>query len=307
MPADTRKNTRVSRKLFFKHIIRKIFLEDWAMKLVALLITFGLWLGVTGLGTPSTKRLTVPLNPNISNSAEITSSIIAEVDIVVSGDKRKVDQLNKTDLAATLDLTDVLPGDRVISLSPENVSVSLPQGIKLIEIQPSRIAVKLEAVQEKEVEVQAAVEGSPAAGYEVYSTTVLPPRIRVRGPVSFISQLEYVQTGNIDISGKASDFAARQIPVGVDNPKSAVLDTVVDVFFRIGEKRIERSFSLSLAGPPHKIAKFTIRGPRTMLLKARAEAFKVNIAKSEDGQERPELIVPPEIQDLIEIIDLTVK
>src|SRR5256885_16956527 len=34
------------RRLFFRHIVRKIFLEDWAMKLVALLITFGLWFGV---------------------------------------------------------------------------------------------------------------------------------------------------------------------------------------------------------------------------------------------------------------------
>src|SRR6478752_8738348 len=104
MPADPERTTsKGSQTLFFKHIIRKIFLEDWAMKLLALVITLGLWLGVTGLSTPTTKRFTVPLVPNISNSAEITSALIQEVDIVVSGDKRKVDQINRTDLSATLD------------------------------------------------------------------------------------------------------------------------------------------------------------------------------------------------------------
>ena len=39
------------------------------MKLIALVITLGLWLGVTGLSTPTTKRFTVPLIPSISNNA----------------------------------------------------------------------------------------------------------------------------------------------------------------------------------------------------------------------------------------------
>ena len=50
-------------RLFVKHIARKIFLEDWPMKVVALVITLALWLGVTGLSTPTTQRLTgVPLS-----------------------------------------------------------------------------------------------------------------------------------------------------------------------------------------------------------------------------------------------------
>ena len=34
-------------QLFFKHILRKVFLEDWVLKLTALLITFALWYGVS--------------------------------------------------------------------------------------------------------------------------------------------------------------------------------------------------------------------------------------------------------------------
>ena len=288
---------------FVKHVIRKLFLEDWALKLIALVITLGLWFGVTGLSTPTTKRFTVPLNPSISNSAEITNTLISEVDIVVSGDKRKLDQINRGDLAATLDLTDVQPGDRVVSLRPENVYVPLPQGIKLVEVQPSRIPVKLEAVEEKEIEVNVNYTGSPAEGYEVYGTSVLPPKIRVRGPASFIKTLDFIETDNIDVAGKKEEFTARQIPVSVANPKAAVLDTVVDVVFRIGEKRVERQFTVPVAGSPGKTATFTIYGPRTLLAKARADAFKVET--SPEGT--PQVVVPAELQDVVEIRKLNVR
>jgi hypothetical protein len=296
---------RESQKLLFKHIIRKIFLEDWAMKLVALVITLGLWLGVTGLSTPITKRFTVPLTPNISNNAEITSSVITEVDIVVSGDKRKVDQINRSDLAATLDLTDVTPGDRVVSLSPDNVSVPLPQGIKLVEVQPSRIAVKLEAVEEKEVDVRPPVDGSPVPGYEIYSTSVIPPKVRVRGPESYISALDFVETDTINISGQNGDFTAHQVPIRVSNPKAALYNTVVDVFFRIGEKRIERSFKTPVVNDS-KEASFIVFGPKTLLQKAKPEDFRVEMVLGDSGEEEPQVTLPTGLRGVSEVRSLKV-
>ena len=294
-------------RLFAKHIIRKVFLEDWALKLTALVITLALWLMVTGLGTPTTKRITVPLNFNISNNAEITSSPIQEVDIVISGDKRKFDQINKSDLVASLDLTDVAPGDRVVSLTPENVSVPLPQGVKLIEIQPGRIAVNLEAVEEKEFEVKASTTGNPAPGFETYSTSVLPPKIKVRGPASFIKTLDFVQTDKIDLSGKKDDFTANQIPVSVSNPKATVLNTVVDVFFRIGEKRLERSFSVPVTGETGKTANFVIYGPRTPLQKTRSDEFKVEMYLNDTGEVVPRVVLPAALQDFAEVRKLKIR
>ncbi|MEO6655870.1 MAG: CdaR family protein [Pyrinomonadaceae bacterium] len=287
--------------LFAKHVGRKIFLEDWAMKLTALVITFGLWFGVTGLSTPTTKRVTVPLNLSISNNTEVTNVPQLDVEIVISGDKRKIDQINKSELAATLDLTDVAPGDRVVSLSPENVYVALPQGIKLVEIQPSRIPVNLEAVEEKEIDVKVNAEGSPAAGFEVYNSTALPPKIRVRGPASFIRTLNFVETGVIDLAGRSSEFTAKQIPVSVANPKASVLNTVVDVYFRIGDKRVERSFSVPIF--PGKVANFTLYGPRTLLSKTRSDAFKIDLT----DETAPQLALPADLQDLVEVRRLIVK
>src|SRR5688572_30661180 len=142
-------------KFFFKHILRKIFLEDGVMKLVALAITLALWLGVTGLSTPTTQSLSsIPLSLRFSNNIEVTNSPIQEVTLVVSGDKRKLAQINKNDLVASIDVSGVMPGDRVIPLTSETVAISLPTGVKLDAIQPRSMAVRIEAVEEKEVPVQ---------------------------------------------------------------------------------------------------------------------------------------------------------
>ena len=295
------------KKLFAKHIVRKIFLGDWAMKLTALVITFGLWFGVTGLSTPTTKRFTVPLIPSTSNNAGITNALIQDVDIVISGDKRKIDQINRNELTAMLDLTDVPPGDRVVSLTPDNVFVPLPQGIKLVEIAPTRIAVNLEAFEEKEIEVKTVTTGVPAAGFEIYSTSAMPAKIKVRGPASIVKILDYVQTDAIDITGRKAAFTANQIAVTSPNPKAAVLNTVVDVAFSIGEKRIERAFTMPVSGLPGKAASFTVYGPKTLLQKVKPEDLKVEMILNIDGEEAPRVTLPPALQDLAEVKNLKLK
>jgi YbbR domain-containing protein len=289
-------------KLFFKHILRKIFLEDWALKLIALVITFGLWFIVTGLSTPTTRRITVPLNLNVSSSAMITNQPLEMVDIEITGDKRKVEQLNKGELGASIDLTDVQPGERIIPLTPDTVYVPLPQGIKLTEVQPSRIAVKLELVQEKDVEVKADVSGAPAQGFEVYQTTVVPQKIRVRGPASIVSTLSYVQTERIDLTDRREDLAAKQVAVTSPDPKAAVLNTFVDVNFRIGEKRLERMFSIAVAGMPETIATFGLYGPRSVLAGAKKDSLYVEM-----NGDQPRVVLPAEWTDTVEVRDLTVK
>lgn len=308
MGQDTTTTRREPRRLFFKHIARKIFFEDWALKLTALAITLALWFGVTGLSTPQDRNFIVPLTLNIANNAEITNANLQqEVTIFVRGDKRKLDQIRASELAAFVDLTAVPPGNKVLSLTPDSVYVNLPVGVTLEQIIPTGIGVNIEAVEEKDIEVKVKADGSPPAGYEVYYSTALPSKIRVRGPASFIKTLDFVETDKIDITGKKEEFTARQIPVSVSNPKAAVLNTVVDVYFRIGEKRDERAFSSPVTGETGKTASFVLYGPRTVLQKARPDQFKVEMYLNDNGEEAPRVVLPPELQDVVEIRKLRVN
>lgn len=293
------------RKLFAKHILRKVFLEDWAMKLTALVITFGLWFGVTGLSTPIKKRFTsVPLNIVGPNDAEITSPQ-TEIEIEVSGPKHTIDQINRAELNATIDLTEMPPGDRVVTLMPENVAVNLPDRVKLVEVFPIRITAKLETIEEKDVEVRAQTVANPSSGFEVYSASVFPQNIRVRGPSGFIKTLEFIETVDIDLSDRREDFTARQIPVTVANPKAAVQNTVVDVLFRIGEKRIERSFTIPLREFPGMTARFVLYGPKSLISRAKSDMMSVDYGVQGDDTAR--VILPAEWPDVVEVRDLTIK
>jgi len=285
---------------WLKHIFKKIFLEDWVMKLVALGITLALWLGVTGLSTPTTQRLTsVPLSLRFSNNIEVTNSPIQEIDIVVSGDKRKLAQINKNDLIVSMDISDVMPGDRVINLTPETVVVSLPTGVKLDEIQPSRIAVRIEPVEEKDIPVKAETFGEIPDGYELYSEAVTPAKVRVRGPSGFIRTLAFVPTERIDLSNRTADFAVRQVPISVSNPKAAVLETVTDVTFRIGEKRVERVYSVSVDGG--KRASVVLFGGRSLFENIRTEDLRVEIVKNDAGADEPRVVLPTRLEGRVEI------
>ena len=289
-------------KLYFKNILRKVFLEDWLMKVVALVITLALWIGVTGLSKPTQQRMSgIPLTLRFSNNTEVTNSPNQEVDIVISGDKRKIDQINKNDLLVSLDLTDVPPGDRVIQLTPDNVSVSLPTGIKLDEVQPPRIFVKLESVEEKEIPVNTATEGNVPDGMEIYSETITPQKIRVRGPSSFIKSLTSVTTDKIDLTNKGADFTAKQVSVNVSNPKATPLDTVVDVTFRIGEKRVEKTFVVQAKNDSKRKVTVVLFGGRSLFDGVKAEDLQVEFVKNDAGEEKPQVTLPATLQDKVEV------
>ncbi|MDQ6786672.1 MAG: CdaR family protein [Acidobacteriota bacterium] len=310
MPLPTEKifNKQV-RRSFVRRLFRRVFLEDWITKSVAVLITLALWLGVTGLRAPITVRLpNVPLTVRFSNDTEITNSPIQEVDLVISGDKRKIDQINKNDLVVLLDLTDVPAGDRTVQLEPDNVNIELPTGVKLDEIQPDKIAVKLETVEEREIPVKTETEGVVAENFEIYSQTILPQKARVRGPKSFVRSLDSVSTEKINIENRKADFTVQQVELNLVNPKVTLLDTVVDVFFRIGEKRIEKLFLVPFKTENKtRTAIVVLYGARSVLEAIQSKDLQIETFKTDAGENSSRLILPVGIQDKVEIRKLKIN
>ena len=283
-------------QLIAKHILRKIFLEDWPLKLVALAITAGLWLAVTGLSTPTTTRFSgVPLTMQILNNTDITNAVTGEVDIVVSGDARRINRINKAALVASLDLTSMQPGERTVMLSPSNVFVDLPTGVKLDDISPNKLLIKLEAISEKDVPVRAETSGDTAANFEIYSRTTTPARVKVRGPESLVKSLDSIATEKIDVTGRSADFVARGVALAATNSKAAIQDSTVDVTFRIGEKRIERTFTV--VANTGKRVRFTVFGPKSLLEKRKPEEFKAVVG----SDSTPQILLPVDLADLVEV------
>ena len=288
--------------LFIKNILRKVFLEDWLMKLMALIITFALWMGVTGLSQPAVQRMNgIPLALRYSENVDATSTV-EELDVVISGDKRKIDQISKNDLIISLDLTGVPPGDRVVQLTPGTISLPLPNGIKIDEITPGQITVKIEPLEVKEVPVNPVTTGQVAEGYEIYGQSVDPAKVRVRGPANLVRPLAMVTTEKIDLTGKNADFTANQIPVTISNAgKLTPLDPLVSVSFRIGEKRIEKAFSVPVAGDTKRKVNVVLYGGKSLLEHLKPEELSVEMTKDANGTERPSVNLPSSLVDKVEI------
>lgn len=295
--------------MFVSRLFRRVFLEDWLIKLIALAITLGLWLGVTGLRTPTNLRLrSIPLNIRVSNDMEITNSPAQEVDLVINGDKRKIESLNQRDLIVSLDLTEAAVGDRMIQISPENINVELPTGVKLEEIQPDRVFVKLEKVEEREIAVKAETEGNLSENFEIYSETIVPQKVRIRAPESYIKTLDFVSTEKINVEALHQDFTAKQVTLNIVNPKATLLDATVDVGFKIGEKRVERLFSVPLKSEnKSKHATVVLYGARSLLESIKPDNLTVETVKNEAGEIVPQLILPAELQEQIEIRKLKIN
>ncbi len=291
-----------TRRISFRRLLKRIFLDDWLIKCVAMVITVALWLGVTGLRAPTTERLrNIALRPRVSDQIEVTSISAQEVDLLVTGDRRKIEQIKQDGLLVFLDLTDVQSGDRSVQLTPENVAVELPTGVRLEELQPNKIAVKLERVEEKAIAIKVETEGAVADNFEIYSQTISPPTVLVRGPESVIRSLDFILTEKIGLESQQTDFTVLRVPLNIINPEVKSLDTtVVDVAFHVGEKRVERMFIVPVQSEK-KRATVILFGGRSLIESLKAEGLRVENIKNEAGENTLKLNLPPEMQDKIEI------
>jgi YbbR domain-containing protein len=308
-PFSIEKLFRQERQFSLRGLIRRLFLDDWVIKAVALVITFALWLGVTGLRAPVAARFkNIALNLRVSNNIDITNSPVQEVVITITGDKRKIDQIDPRDLVVLLDLTDVQAGERMVELNAESVGVELPTGVRIEEIVPSKIQVNLETVEERDVSVKVETEGTLAENFEIYSPTVSPPKVRVRGPSSFVKSLDSVSTEKVNVDNRQADFTAQQVELNLVNPKVTLLDTVVSVSFKIGEKRGEKLYSVPVKMENQsKTATVVLYGARSVLESIKTENLQVEILRNEAGENSLRLILPVEIQEKVEIKKLKIS
>src|SRR5258707_15557043 len=173
-----------------ERLLRKLFVEDWGLKLLALAITVALWLGVTGQNKPVTLRVSgVQLNFLQPDGLEISNEPPSTVDVILTGSKDKLDRIGPRDLIANVDLSDQKAGERAIKLTLDRVKVDLQEDVKILGFHPATIPVRLEPVIEAAVDVDVKFEGKLPEGYEMTGVTVSPAKVRLRGPSDRINAL----------------------------------------------------------------------------------------------------------------------
>ena len=261
-------------------LLRRIFIEDWSLKLLSLAIALVLWLLVTGQNEPVTAHVNVQLNFIRPQSLEISNDPPRTVDVMLTGSRNKLDDLTSLDLVATVDLSGQGAGERVLRLA-DKAQISLPQGVKVDGFQPSAIPVRLEPIVERQIVIEPRLEGKPADGYEVYSVHPNKGSVMVRGPESRVLALQKVTTESIWVGGRKESFPAPNVAIDVPDPKVDLMEPIVSIDVEIGERRIEKTFSevatTSADGgrvQPASVSA-TLLGPASMVESLKTEELKV--------------------------------
>jgi YbbR domain-containing protein len=289
---------------------RRVFVEDLGLKLLALGITLVIWFAVTSENTPVTITAAVQLNLIRPQNLEVSNDLPRTVNVLLNGSKLKLHSINSLDLVATVDLSDFKTGERVIRLTPQRVTIPLPEGVRIEAFQPSSIPVRLEPRIERQLPVEVRLDGKTADGYEVYSTQTSPGSVRIQGPSSHVSALQKAQTESVSVDGKRESFNLQQVLIDIGSQKIEVLDPYVDLQVEIGERRIERVFDnvevRSSSGAPilPTVASVTLSGPASAIEQLRSDQIVIVVDKPASGQSNPQLRLPSGLQQQVRLVSI---
>lgn len=133
-----------------------------------------------------------------------------EVRLQLAGPKSELDKINPGNLSVKIDLSQAKAGGQVFVVSKENIA--LPRGIKLVNANPSSIALSLEEIAEFEVEVQPQLVGTLPQGLELVSVESNPKQLRVLSPPTNASQRITIVTDPIYLENiKKSETLVRKV------------------------------------------------------------------------------------------------
>jgi YbbR domain-containing protein len=290
--------------------LHALLFEDWTLKILALLITLGLWYAVTTSSKPATRRLpAVSLEFILPENVEIGNDPPRTVQVTLEGSQSKLAELNDASLVALADVTGLKPGDRVARLA-DNVKMDLPEGVRIVEITPHSVTLHLEPVVVREVSVEARFEGELPEGFKLNGVEVTPERVRIRGPESHAQAVEKAYTETISLAGQRETLSLPQVAVDIPDHKVAPLDPNVSVRVEIAEEQRDRSFTnvpvRSAAGGTVAPATATVKlhGPRSIIEALRPEDVRVVVEISEDGSTTPRLSLPPTAAGRVELVSI---
>ena len=176
---------------------------------------------------PLTRQL-----PDVSNDPRTVGSVTPEVSqVTVSGPESAVNRVTRVILPIDLrDNTD----DFTATFEPFAVDAQ-GQRIAELAILPERVSAFVSVqTSGKTVSVLPQTTGAPAEGFSVIQRTAMPQSVVVDGPPDVLSDILFVETEPIDITGRTDSLVQqiglRPLPNGVtivDPPSSEVEITVV--------------------------------------------------------------------------------
>lgn len=105
------------------------------------------------------------------------------------------------------------------------VNVKAPEGINVVQYYPDKIDVRLEKKETKEIKIEPILLGAPPADYNFRIISILPEKVIVSGPQSYVSQAQSATVG-IDVSTPKPGLYKNNILIQVKDKEQKTIEGI---------------------------------------------------------------------------------
>lgn len=182
-------------------------MNNLTLKLLSVFLAFTVWFVVSAPRREpvSERAFAAPLSlVRMPRDLVITTPVPDTVSVRLRGRVSNLRSLSSQNLEVTLDVSWVTPGDAVITLSPQAMSV--PPQIDVVSMEPTKLRFHVEALRQTEVPIRAFLVGQPPPGYVAGDPTLIPDHALVSGPASLVRNITEVATERIIMTGRTETF-----------------------------------------------------------------------------------------------------
>ncbi|MBU7006883.1 CdaR family protein [Phosphitispora fastidiosa] len=209
---------------------------DWGLKILSVILAVVLWVYVSNELNPTKYKefKAVPVEVKGVGQNLAVSEMPGTVNVRVQANQNLIADLDVRSIEVYVDLTRVKPGETVVP-----VRVKAPTGVKVADLRPRQMPVKIESMAEKQVLVQASYLNSPKEGYKLLAVKTKPDEVIIRGPKSVIDRVTAVSI-DIQLKDREKSFG-ETLPIKVVDDTGNFREerfvtrtpSVVDVFITI--------------------------------------------------------------------------
>jgi YbbR domain-containing protein len=181
-----------------RSFLHRIFVHNFWLKLVSLLLAIGLW-RVVAHSPIAEVEMRVPIEfQNLPDNLEIDSASFTEAQVRVRGPERLIHQLQASDVHAEVSLATVRSGERTFDLADR---IHVPQDLEVVQIIPGQFHLSFDERATRKIEVRPRVTGAFASGVRVAQVIAEPSTVTIAGPRHRVEALEAAVTDPVDATG----------------------------------------------------------------------------------------------------------
>lgn len=188
--------------------------RNWSLKLLAVVLGFGLWVFVVGQEKAEVS-VRVPVEFTKIPKDMVVGDVIESVDVRLYGPRSLINKATSGSLAKVISLHGLGPGVHEFQVSSEDLD--LPRGVRVNRVNPDRFAVTLAKKLTRKVPVRPILSGKPAPGLEVAEVVFDPPRVTISGTKEDVKDLDWIWTAPIPVKDIKKDQSLQirlRVPAG---------------------------------------------------------------------------------------------